>query len=67
MIGIPEDTKGEVPFAFVILKEGVIENSEHKILANQHVAKVIAKFAVPQGIKIFNKRSLLSGFRHDYR
>ena len=49
VVGIPEATKGEVPYAFVILKEGIAESSEHKKLANQHVAKVIAKFAVPQG------------------
>ena len=53
VIGIPEATKGEVPYAFVILKEGVEESSEHKLLANKHVAKVIAKFAVPQGFLIF--------------
>lgn len=53
MVGIPEETKGEVPYAFIILKEGVIESSEHKLLASQHVAKVIAKFAVPQGSLIF--------------
>jgi acetyl-CoA synthetase len=50
VVGVPEATKGEVPYAFVILKEGIIESSEHKQLANQHVAKVIAKFAVPQGL-----------------
>ena len=55
VIGIPEATKGEVPYAFVILKEGVEENSEHKLLANKHVAKVIAKFAVPQGSLIFSR------------
>lgn len=54
VVGVPHDVKGEVPYAFVILKGNVEESPEHKNLTNQHVAKVIAKFAVPQDTIIVN-------------
>ncbi|XP_040929888.1 acetyl-coenzyme A synthetase 2-like, mitochondrial isoform X2 [Betta splendens] len=48
VVGIPHDIKGEVPFAFVVLKEEVADAS-HAILQQLKglVATKIAKYAVP--------------------
>uniref|UniRef100_A0A667ZNM7 Acetyl-coenzyme A synthetase n=1 Tax=Myripristis murdjan TaxID=586833 RepID=A0A667ZNM7_9TELE len=50
VIGIPHDIKGEVPFAFVVLKDAVASPSEEDAVLTQLrslVATKIAKYAVP--------------------
>ncbi|KAK3538104.1 hypothetical protein QTP70_029817 [Hemibagrus guttatus] len=48
VIGISHDVKGEVPFAFVVMKENVSENQETVVKElRQLVATKIAKYAVP--------------------
>ncbi|XP_072546100.1 acetyl-coenzyme A synthetase 2-like, mitochondrial [Salminus brasiliensis] len=48
VVGISHDVKGEVAFAFVVLKENTAENQEHVIKELRHlVATKIAKYAVP--------------------
>ncbi|KAG7328757.1 hypothetical protein KOW79_008701 [Hemibagrus wyckioides] len=48
VIGISHDVKGEVPFAFVVMKENVSENQEAVVKElRQLVATKIAKYAVP--------------------
>ncbi|TUI06153.1 Acetyl-coenzyme A synthetase 2-like, mitochondrial [Bagarius yarrelli] len=49
VIGIPHDVKGEVPFAFVVMKEKVSEDQESVVKElRQLVATKIAKYAVPE-------------------
>uniref|UniRef100_A0A8C1PHF8 Propionate--CoA ligase n=1 Tax=Cyprinus carpio TaxID=7962 RepID=A0A8C1PHF8_CYPCA len=48
VIGIPHEIKGEVPFAFVVLKESASENQRAVVEELRHlVATKIAKYAVP--------------------
>ncbi|XP_052385961.1 acetyl-coenzyme A synthetase 2-like, mitochondrial isoform X2 [Carassius gibelio] len=48
VIGIPHEIKGEVPFAFVVLKESASENQLAVVEELRHlVATKIAKYAVP--------------------
>uniref|UniRef100_A0A672P5B9 Propionate--CoA ligase n=1 Tax=Sinocyclocheilus grahami TaxID=75366 RepID=A0A672P5B9_SINGR len=48
VIGIPHEIKGEVPFAFVVLKESATENQRAVVEDLRHlVATKIAKYAVP--------------------
>uniref|UniRef100_A0A673LN73 Acetyl-coenzyme A synthetase n=1 Tax=Sinocyclocheilus rhinocerous TaxID=307959 RepID=A0A673LN73_9TELE len=48
VIGIPHEIKGEVPFAFVVLKESASENQQAVVEELRHlVATRIAKYAVP--------------------
>ncbi|KAK2824728.1 hypothetical protein Q5P01_021903 [Channa striata] len=49
VVGIPHDIKGEVPFAFVVLK-GDLDDNSHAILQQLRglVATKIAKYAVPE-------------------
>ncbi|XP_053093394.1 acetyl-coenzyme A synthetase 2-like, mitochondrial [Pangasianodon hypophthalmus] len=48
VVGISHDVKGEVPFAFVVIKENVSENQETVVKElRQLVATKIAKYAVP--------------------
>ncbi|MCJ8736430.1 hypothetical protein PDJAM_G00012460 [Pangasius djambal] len=48
VVGISHDVKGEVPFAFVVIKENVSENEETVVKElRQLVATKIAKYAVP--------------------
>uniref|UniRef100_A0A8C1LZ93 Propionate--CoA ligase n=1 Tax=Cyprinus carpio TaxID=7962 RepID=A0A8C1LZ93_CYPCA len=48
VIGIPHEIKGEVPFAFVVLKESATENQRAVVEEMRHlVATKIAKYAVP--------------------
>nr|AAH90410.1 Zgc:113194 [Danio rerio]AAI64971.1 Zgc:113194 protein [Danio rerio] len=48
VIGIPHEIKGEVPFAFVVLRESAAENQQAVVNELRHlVATKIAKYAVP--------------------
>ncbi|KAK2843899.1 hypothetical protein Q7C36_012114 [Tachysurus vachellii] len=48
VIGISHDVKGEVPFAFVVMKKNITENQEAVVKElRQLVATKIAKYAVP--------------------
>ena len=49
VVGIPDEIKGETPYAFVITRSGSCESDDaiRKAL-NSHVSKAIAKFAVPK-------------------
>lgn len=53
VVGIPDDVKGEAAFAYVILNSSEpADGNAIKTEMNQHVAKQIAKFAVPKSIVI---------------
>ena len=52
VVGIPDDVKGETAFAYVILNQTDADPAEIKTDMAQHVAKQIAKFAVPKSIVI---------------
>ncbi|XP_026141892.1 acetyl-coenzyme A synthetase 2-like, mitochondrial [Carassius auratus] len=48
VIGVPHEIKGEVPFAFVVLKESATDNQRAVVEDLRHlVATKIAKYAVP--------------------
>ncbi|CAL8258808.1 unnamed protein product [Lota lota] len=48
VIGVPHSIKGEVPFAFLVLKDGVSQEQEVVLEELRHlVASKIAKYAVP--------------------
>ncbi|KAF4084536.1 hypothetical protein AMELA_G00129750 [Ameiurus melas] len=48
VVGISHDVKGEVPFAYVVLKENGLKNQDAVVKElRQMVAKSIAKYAVP--------------------
>ena len=52
-MGIPDDVKGEAAFAYVILNNvDLTDGSAMKTEMSQHIAKQIAKFAVPKSIVI---------------
>uniref|UniRef100_A0A3Q3WDQ3 Propionate--CoA ligase n=1 Tax=Mola mola TaxID=94237 RepID=A0A3Q3WDQ3_MOLML len=49
VIGIPHDIKGEVPFAFVVLKEGAADDAPAvRQQLRELVATKIAKYAIPE-------------------
>ena len=50
VVGIPHEIKGQVPFAYVVLKEGVVPSEELKQELIKHVVKVIGPTAKPDGI-----------------
>ena len=52
VVGIPDDVKGEAAFAYVILNNSDVDTDTVKVEMVQHVAKQIAKFAVPKSIVI---------------
>jgi len=50
VVGIPHEIKGQVPFAYVVLKEGVEPSDELKQELIKHVVKVIGPTAKPDDI-----------------
>ena len=53
MVGIPDEIKGESPFAFAILKENcAVSEDEVRRALVPHISTSIAKFALPQDIII---------------
>lgn len=53
VVGIPDEIKGETSFAFVVLKDDVQSDEQTiRTTLNSHIAKGIAKFAVPKDIII---------------
>ncbi len=50
VVGIPHEIKGQVPFAYVVLKEGVEPSEELKKELIKHVVKVIGPTAKPDDI-----------------
>uniref|UniRef100_A0A671LH92 Acetyl-coenzyme A synthetase n=1 Tax=Sinocyclocheilus anshuiensis TaxID=1608454 RepID=A0A671LH92_9TELE len=56
VIGIPHEIKGEVPFAFVVLKESASENQQAVVEELRHlVATKIAKYAVPDNFLVVKR------------
>ncbi|KAJ8248480.1 hypothetical protein GJAV_G00242470 [Gymnothorax javanicus] len=55
VIGIPHDIKGEVPFAFVVLKDGSLDHSEVIEELRGLVANKIAKYAIPDHFVIVRR------------
>ncbi len=55
VIGKPHEVKGEVPVAFVVLKEGYKPSPDLKKELKQHVRKLIGPIAVPEEIHFLNK------------
>jgi len=54
VVGKPDPIKGEVIYAFVILKQGVIADSNFKETLKHHVRKEIGPIASPSEIKLVN-------------
>lgn len=54
VVGKPDPIKGEVIYAFVILKQGVIAGSKFKETLIHHVRKEIGPIASPSEIKLVN-------------
>ena len=52
VIGIPDESRGEVPMAFVILKEG--QSAEEKELRS-HCRKSLGQFKVPREIRVLDE------------
>lgn len=50
VVGIPHEIKGQVPFAYVVLREGVEPSDELKQELIKHVVKVIGPTAKPDDI-----------------
>ena len=50
VVGVPHEIKGQVPFAYVVLKEGYEPSEELKKELIQHVSKVIGPTARPEDI-----------------
>ena len=50
VIGVPDEIKGEVPKAFVLLKQGIETSDKLSIELREHVAKQIGKIARPKVI-----------------
>ncbi len=50
VVGVPHEIKGQVPFAYVVLKEGVEASEELKQELIKHVVKVIGPTAKPDDI-----------------
>lgn len=49
VVGIPDEIKGETPYAFVITRSSSNESDDEiRTALNSHVSKAIAKFAVPK-------------------
>eukprot|EP00029_Vermamoeba_vermiformis_P009022 TRINITY_DN4375_c0_g1_i1.p1 TRINITY_DN4375_c0_g1~~TRINITY_DN4375_c0_g1_i1.p1 ORF type:complete len:606 (-),score=91.34 TRINITY_DN4375_c0_g1_i1:217-2034(-) len=50
-IGVPDETRGEIVKAFVILKSGIVEDSELKKSLQEHVKKYLAAYEYPREIE----------------
>jgi acetyl-CoA synthetase len=55
VIGVPDPIKGEVPMAFVVLKQGVVPNDELRKELREHVRKTIGPIAEPAQIFFVSK------------
>jgi acetyl-CoA synthetase len=53
--GVPDPIKGEVPIAFVVLKQGVVPNDELRKELREHVRKTIGPIAEPAQIFFVSK------------
>jgi len=54
VVGKPDSIKGEVIYAFVILKQGIQKKADFKNILRNHVRKEIGPVATPAEIKIVN-------------
>ncbi|MCU7787583.1 acetate--CoA ligase [Pyrobaculum sp. 3827-6] len=55
VVGIPDAIKGEVPIAYVVLKQGVLPNDELRKELREHVRKTIGPIAEPAQIFFVTK------------
>jgi acetyl-CoA synthetase len=55
VIGVPDPIKGEVPIAYVVLKQGVVPNDELRKELKEHVRKTIGPIAEPAHIFFVTK------------
>jgi acetyl-CoA synthetase len=55
VIGVPDPIKGEVPIAFVVLKQGVVPNDELRKELKEHVRKTIGPIAEPAHVFFVTK------------
>ena len=55
VVGIPDKVKGEVPIAFVVLKQGISPSQELKQKLKEHVKEAIGPIAVPKDIVFISK------------
>lgn len=55
VISVPDEVKGEVPVAFVVLREGVSPSEELKESLNDEVRKIIGPIGIPKMIIFVDK------------
>jgi len=55
VIGVPDDERGEVPMAFVVLAEGYEESPELKERLRQEIRDRLAKYEYPQDIEFLEE------------
>jgi acetyl-CoA synthetase len=55
VVGVPDAIKGEVPIAYVVLKQGVLPNDELRKELREHVRKTIGPIAEPAQIFFVTK------------
>jgi len=55
VIGVPDPVKGEVPIAFVVLKQGVTPSDELRKMLREHIRKSIGPVAEPAQIFLVTK------------
>ena len=55
VIGVPDDTRGEIPKAFIILKNGILPDEELKNELKNYVKDRLAKHEYPREIQFVNE------------